>query len=98
AVDDWRLPLTVHHTVFDGWSLGIFIRELTDSYAALTRGDRARHAPPAIQYGDYAAWQPPQAAAGVWASGLEFWARHLAGATGTAPHLDPPSATAATAA
>ncbi|MGS1054645.1 non-ribosomal peptide synthase/polyketide synthase [Burkholderia glumae] len=55
------LLVTMHHIVSDGWSMGVFTREL----AALYRGGRAAgqaSAAPAlpplpVQYADYAAWQ-----------------------------------------
>lgn len=38
ADDDWVLLSCVHHIVADGWSLGIFIRELTTLYGDFVRG------------------------------------------------------------
>ncbi|MBI0329292.1 non-ribosomal peptide synthase/polyketide synthase [Burkholderia plantarii] len=61
GADRHALLVTMHHIVSDGWSMGVFTREL----AALYRG--CRDAGPAstlpalpplpVQYADYAAWQ-----------------------------------------
>ena len=60
--DHHVLLLTVHHIVFDGWSTGVFLRELASGYAAACSGldHGEKLSPPVelpIQYGDYAAWQ-----------------------------------------
>src|SRR6185295_12214388 len=34
----YRLVLTLHHIVSDGWSMGVFLRELAALYGALTSG------------------------------------------------------------
>jgi hypothetical protein len=51
------LVLTVHHIVADAWSLGLFIDELAETYAAVA----ARRAPSLVllqvQYADYVKWQ-----------------------------------------
>ncbi len=50
------LLVCMHHIVADGWSFGIFSRELASLYPAC--GDAACALPQLpIQYGDYASWQ-----------------------------------------
>lgn len=49
--------LTLHHIVADGWSLGIFFRELSDLYAAYSAGRPSPLAEPTFQYADFALWQ-----------------------------------------
>src|SRR5256712_6345805 len=51
------LLLTFHHIVTDGWSEGVFYRELTALYAALSKGGPSPLPALPIQYADYAAWQ-----------------------------------------
>lgn len=55
--DEHLLLLTVHHIVFDGWSIGIFVRELASLYRAYSKGEEPSLPPLPIQYGDYAEWQ-----------------------------------------
>src|SRR5262249_41258852 len=54
--EHWLL-LTMHHIVSDGWSLGIFFRELSALYKAYAQGSPAALPPLPIQYSDYALWQ-----------------------------------------
>ncbi len=51
TTDAARLVLSFHHIVFDGWSAGIFFRELGCLLAGETLPE------PALEYADYAAWQ-----------------------------------------
>lgn len=52
------LLLTVHHVVFDDWSMGIFYHELQTLYDAYREGKPSSSLPELpIQYADYAAWQ-----------------------------------------
>jgi Condensation domain len=51
------LLATFHHSVFDGWSLSLFARELSDLYEAFTAGLPSPLAEPRLQYADYARWK-----------------------------------------
>ncbi|MCG1043602.1 amino acid adenylation domain-containing protein, partial [Mycetohabitans sp. B8] len=57
ADDEHVCVLTQHHIVSDGWSLGVFVRELSALYAAGVAGQADPLPALAIQYPDYAAWQ-----------------------------------------
>ena len=48
AADEHVLLLAFHHIVFDGWSIGVFVRELTAFYRAHTAGGAAAVACAAI--------------------------------------------------
>jgi amino acid adenylation domain-containing protein len=54
---EYVLLLTMHHIVSDGWSLGVFMRELATIYAAVTSGQPSPLPDLPIQYADYAIWQ-----------------------------------------
>ncbi|WP_248141655.1 non-ribosomal peptide synthetase [Burkholderia gladioli] len=54
---DHLFLLTLHHIVSDGWSMGIFFRELSALYTAFCQGLPDPLPPLSIQYPDYAAWQ-----------------------------------------
>jgi amino acid adenylation domain-containing protein len=71
-----RLLLVVHHVAFDGWSLGIFIREL----GALYRGGASELPPLPVQYGDYAVWQRRRLRGAALEAHLAWWREGLAGA------------------
>ncbi|HEX7239401.1 MAG TPA: amino acid adenylation domain-containing protein, partial [Longimicrobiaceae bacterium] len=57
AEDEWVLLATAHHSVWDGWSTGVFVGELAARYPALSRGEAPPLAELPFQYADYAAWQ-----------------------------------------
>ncbi|MEM8964449.1 MAG: amino acid adenylation domain-containing protein, partial [Acidobacteriota bacterium] len=58
APDDHVLSLNVHHIVYDGWSMGVLVREFVTAYRDLTGPDATTSLPPlALQYGDVAVWQ-----------------------------------------
>ncbi len=50
------LVFTAHHIVFDGWSIGIFLQDLSRAYAARMEGRRPAWEPLAATYFQYAAW------------------------------------------
>ncbi|WP_200215681.1 non-ribosomal peptide synthetase [Micromonospora coerulea] len=72
---DAVLAVVAHHIVFDGWSIGVFLRELTRSYA----GDPLEQLP--IQYADYAVWQRDRLASGDLDPQLAYWRQRLSGRT-----------------
>ncbi len=74
------LLLTVHHIVFDGWSMGIFQRELRALYEAFSGGGGAQVPPPALQYADFALWQREWLRGTVLEEQLGYWRRRLEGA------------------
>src|SRR4051812_27074981 len=57
AAEHTVLVLVAHHTICDGWSLEILVRELLISYAAAASGRTATLDPLPVQYADFAAWQ-----------------------------------------
>jgi amino acid adenylation domain-containing protein/non-ribosomal peptide synthase protein (TIGR01720 family) len=54
---DHVLLVTAHHTVIDGWSVGVFVRELGALYPACCEGRPSPVPTLPVQYGDYADWQ-----------------------------------------
>ena len=72
------LLLTFHHIVFDGWSIGIFSRELATLYHAYIQGEPSSLPELPIQYTDYAAWQRERLQGEVLESELDYWKQQLA--------------------
>ena len=88
--DEHVLLLVLHHAIADGWSLGVFFRELSTAYAALHRGDSPAFAPLPLQYGDVAVWQRRSANGEGIARQLDYWARQLDGVQPLALPTDRP--------
>ena len=92
--DDHVLAVTVHHVIFDGWSLSTFYRDLSRAYERRLRGDapadamfRPGRRQPEFTFADYAAWLE-QTEASVRCDDRDWWRAALAGAK---PVLDLPS-------
>jgi amino acid adenylation domain-containing protein len=69
----------MHHIASDGWSMGIFLRELDALYRAFTRGEGDPLPALPVQYADYALWQRSKAAAGELEMQGQYWERALQG-------------------
>nr|WP_315591462.1 non-ribosomal peptide synthetase [uncultured Cupriavidus sp.] len=75
------LLVALHHLVSDGWSIGLFMNELTHGYAH-ARDPRAVPAmvPLPIQYADYAAWQRQAMQGARLETMQQYWRQALDGA------------------
>ena len=73
------LVLTIHHVVFDGWSTGVFLRELTMLYQAFTAGRPSPLPELPIQYADYSRWQRQWLQGEALDAQLAYWKKQLAG-------------------
>ena len=74
------LVISRHHIAADGWSLGLFLRELVFAYEAFRRGRPARLAAPKIQYARYAVEQRLANDEQENARHLRYWQDRLRGA------------------
>ena len=66
-----------HHIAHDGWSEGVFVRELSAAYNARRSGRTAPLPPLAMQYADYAMWQRERLATPALVEQLRYWRGHL---------------------
>ncbi|HET7463026.1 MAG TPA: amino acid adenylation domain-containing protein, partial [Longimicrobium sp.] len=80
AADDHVLLLTMHHIISDGWSMGVFTRELGALYAAFHAGEPDPLPPLPIQYADYAVWQRRWVDGELLQAQADYWKATLAGA------------------
>ena len=78
--EEHRLVVVLHHIAADGWSLGVFVREWTELYAAAVAGRAPRLPRLAVQFADFAAWQRRCLTGEVLAERLAAWRERLAGA------------------
>jgi acyl-CoA synthetase (AMP-forming)/AMP-acid ligase II/acyl carrier protein len=54
---DHVLLLVVHDIIIDGWSMAIFMEELSELYSASIAGRKAKLPEPAFQFSEFARWQ-----------------------------------------
>jgi amino acid adenylation domain-containing protein len=80
AAGEHLLLLDVHHIVFDGWSYGVFYRELAALYGAFREGRPSPLPELPVQYADFAAWQREWLQGPVLEEQLSYWRDKLAGA------------------
>ncbi|HEX8559980.1 MAG TPA: amino acid adenylation domain-containing protein [Pyrinomonadaceae bacterium] len=78
--DEHVLTLTMHHIVSDGWSIGVFVRELTALYEAFSAAEPSPLAELPVQYADFAQWQRARLAGRLLDEQLAYWRRQLGGA------------------
>ncbi len=67
---------TLHHIISDGWSIGVFYREVAALYQGLAKS--LPELP--IQYPDYAVWQRGHLSGEVLEPQLAYWKKQLSGA------------------
>lgn len=71
--------VTAHHSVCDGWSIGILAREMGALCLAQQTGTRARLPELPLQYGDFCRWQQAWLESGELESETRYWTGRLAG-------------------
>jgi len=74
------LFLNWHHIASDGWSIGVFVRELAAFYEARCGGAPARLPELPAQYSDFALWQRQWLSGDVLKRYLDYWTKQLGGA------------------
>lgn len=73
------ISFCMHHIASDGWSLGVFVRELKQFYAEAVAGENVAAPELPIQYADYADWQRELLTGPLKARALAFWTDYLEG-------------------
>lgn len=74
---EYVLLFTVHHIVFDGWSIGVLFREIATLYEAFSTGKPSPLPELPIQYADFAAWQRQWLQGEVLDAQLAYWKQQL---------------------
>jgi acyl carrier protein len=77
------LFLNTHHIASDGWSNGVFMRDLSALYQAGLNGTPSPLSELAVQYADYAVWQRNWLQGGILEDNLNYWKARLHGAPPT---------------
>ena len=79
ADQEWLFLVVMHHIACDGWSSGVFWRELTALYRAFTEGEASPLPELPIQYADYALWQRDWLQGELLERQLSYWRKQLDG-------------------
>ncbi len=79
--DQGAFLVSMHHIASDGWSVGLFIKEFTDNYRALSQETVQFNdqdiVEPDVQYFDYAYWQRYWLAEGLLSREVDYWSSKL---------------------
>ncbi|WP_052149989.1 condensation domain-containing protein [Aphanizomenon flos-aquae] len=67
----------IHHIIFDGWSMGIFFRELSTLYKTYLNRQSSSLPELSLQYADFAIWEHQNEA--KLEKQIAFWREHLQG-------------------
>ncbi|HYG61701.1 MAG TPA: amino acid adenylation domain-containing protein, partial [Thermoanaerobaculia bacterium] len=76
---DHAVLLALHHVISDGWSIGVFLRELSALYTARLAGRPSPLPSLPVQYADFAVWQRGWLQGKVLARQVGYWREALAG-------------------
>ncbi|MFZ0769884.1 MAG: amino acid adenylation domain-containing protein [Candidatus Sulfotelmatobacter sp.] len=78
--EDYRLFVTLHHLIFDGFSgYRVFFPELVALYDSFSRGKPSPLPALPFQFADYALWQKECMGGGALARQMDYWRHQLAG-------------------
>ncbi|HZJ70013.1 MAG TPA: condensation domain-containing protein, partial [Planctomycetota bacterium] len=77
--DEHVLFLSLHHIVFDGWSIGVLNQELLEHYRAGLAGEAPTLPALPVQYRDFVAWQRQWLTGEVLERQLAYWRGRLGG-------------------
>ncbi|HEY1938762.1 MAG TPA: amino acid adenylation domain-containing protein [Candidatus Angelobacter sp.] len=75
--DEHTLLIIMHHIVSDGWSMGVFLREVSKLYSAFRSGEEDPLPELAVQYADYAIWERQWLEGEVLRQQSEYWKKTL---------------------
>ncbi|MFP5261579.1 MAG: amino acid adenylation domain-containing protein [Blastocatellia bacterium] len=79
AKDHHVFILVMHHIISDGWSIGVFIKEMSALYDAFLNGKPSPLPELPIQYADFAIWQREWLEESRLSAQLGYWKESLSG-------------------
>ena len=77
--DEHMVLFVFHHIIFDGWSLGVFFKELSCVYQDLVNRSTVSLSPLEMQYRDFAIGQEESSKGHGWREHLQYWRDKLQG-------------------
>ncbi|MHB8461147.1 MAG: amino acid adenylation domain-containing protein, partial [Vulcanimicrobiaceae bacterium] len=82
---EYVLLLAIHHIISDGWSMGVFVRELCTFYRSFVLGEVDPLEPLEVQYADYAVWQRHWLRGELLNDHVRYWKNALGGVPSLLP-------------
>lgn len=79
ASQDYLLIVVIHHIISDGWSMGVFVKELLALYDAISQGNPSPLSELPFQYGDFTQWQRERLQGQYLDKLLNYWKNRLSG-------------------
>ena len=76
---DHVLVVVMHHIMTDGWSMGVFNRELKELYKSYSEGKESNLQELNVQYVDYAGWQRRWLKGKIYEEQVGYWKEKLKG-------------------
>ena len=76
--DSYYFLIKIHHIIFDAWSLGVLLTELSDVYSTLLSSGRVITDTLKLQYQEFALWQRQYFTENVLNNQRAFWVKKLA--------------------
>lgn len=80
--NEYFFHFTVHHLIFDGWSWGVFVKELNSLYKNISSGADVSNSSRVYQYYEYAQWQRDQKECSNREDSVVYWKNSLRGHSG----------------
>ncbi|WP_445252994.1 amino acid adenylation domain-containing protein [Nodularia sp. NIES-3585] len=77
---EYLLLVAIHHIAADGWSMGIFIRDLSAYYRAIATGSSVELPELSVQYADFTIWQRQWLTDQTLERQLNYWMQQLVAA------------------
>jgi acyl-CoA synthetase (AMP-forming)/AMP-acid ligase II/acyl carrier protein len=77
ASDDHVLLLVVHDITIDGWSMGIFMQEVSEFYTAFAAGKQPQVPEASFQFSDFASWQRRWSTTNEASRQFDYWKKYL---------------------
>lgn len=74
----YLLLITVHHIIFDGWSINLFRQELSEIYTALSQNQLPSLPELTIQYSDFTNWEKEYQLTSNFQEQISYWKDQLA--------------------
>lgn len=88
SAEDHILLLHLHEIIIDGWSIKVFMEELSELYAAFVLGARPQLPDPPLQFSDFARWQRQWCTGDAASSQIAYWRARLRNATPLFANVD----------